>query len=150
MEFIIIHYIHLTVNIEKIRIPCLPQTDYQPYMSQEMLVHILGGTFDCTCGRIGSCILGGTVHVARQASAYSLKVGHSTVHVGKQGHARWDCTCGKNVIRVNQQKKTKFRCVSLIFLHFSSFPTTFFLGLGNFLKTLYYEFLNSVHSIYSL
>ena len=59
------------------------ETDYQPYMSQEMLVHILGGTFECTCGRIGSCILGGTAHVARQASACSLKVGHSTVHVGK-------------------------------------------------------------------
>ena len=34
---------------------------------------------DCTCGRIGSCILGWTVHVARHASAYSLK----------------DCTCGR-------------------------------------------------------
>ena len=35
--------------------------------------------WNCTCGRIGSCILVGTAHVARQASAYSL----------------WNCTCGK-------------------------------------------------------
>jgi hypothetical protein len=35
--------------------------------------------WNCTCGRIGSCILVGTAHVARQASAYSLR----------------NCTCGK-------------------------------------------------------
>ena len=35
--------------------------------------------WNCTCGKIGSCILAGTVHVARHPSAYS----------------HWNCTCGK-------------------------------------------------------
>ena len=35
--------------------------------------------WNCTCGKIGSCILAGTVHVARHSSAYS----------------QWNCTCGK-------------------------------------------------------